>query len=96
MVRHIVMWKMADNGKKDEIMPEIKAELEALKDKLDVIENIEVGINAGGGNSDLVLVADFKDAAALAAYAEAPEHKAVAAALIKPNAVERRCVDYEF
>ncbi|MCD8390409.1 MAG: Dabb family protein [Firmicutes bacterium] len=95
MIRHIVMWKMAERDEAK--MLEIKKSLEALKDELDVIVSIEVGINAGiEDGMDFALVADFKSRDDLASYAEAPAHKAVAAALIKPNVVERRCVDYEF
>lgn len=95
MIRHIVMWKMAERDLT--VMREIKDSLEALKDKLDVIVNIEVGINVSENeNMDIVLVSDFKSRGDLALYADAPDHKAVAARLIKPNVVERRCVDYEY
>lgn len=95
MIRHIVMWKMAERDEAK--MTEIKRSLEALKDELDVIVSIEVGINSGAeDNMDFVLVADFESRDDLASYSDDPAHKAVAAALIKPNVVERRCVDYEF
>lgn len=95
MIRHIVMWKLAERNA--ETMLEIKKALEGLKNELDVIESIEVGINVSENeDTDIVLVSEFKTREDLALYADAPQHKAVAASLIKPNAVERHCVDYEY
>lgn len=98
MVRHIVMWRMADLPDKIERAKAIKENLEGLKDKIDFIEGIEVGLNFEGSESasDVVLVSTFKSAEDLNAYQIHPAHKAVGAAYVKPYVAERRVVDYEF
>lgn len=98
MVRHIVAWKMAQTDDKEQKMLKIKEELEALKDKIDVIADIEVGINfnESDGASDIVLVSTFKSKEDLNTYQLHPEHVAVAANYVRPNVCERRVIDYEF
>lgn len=98
MIRHIVMWKLADTEDKRGKMLAIKENLEGLKNKIDVIKSIEVGINFNTSDtvSDIVLISDFETRDDLAKYISDPAHKAVGAALVKPNVVERRVVDYEY
>lgn len=98
MVRHIVMWRMADTEDKREKAQAIKENLEALKDKIDVIVDIEVGLNFEGSEaaSDVVLVSTFKSVEDLNTYQQHPAHKAVGATYVRPNVAERRVVDYEF
>ena len=45
MVKHIVMWRMAESEDKAQRAKDIKENLEALKGKIDVLVNIEVGLN---------------------------------------------------
>ena len=45
MVKHIVMWRMAESEDKEQRAKDIKENLEALKGKIDVLVNIEVGLN---------------------------------------------------
>ena len=98
MIRHIVMWKMAPAEDKEEKAMAIKENLEALIDKIDVIENIEVGINFNDTESasDVVLVSTFKTVEALNEYQNHPAHKAVGATYVRPHVAERRVCDYEF
>ena len=98
MVRHIVMWKMAPLPDREEKAEAIKENLEALKDKIDVIVDIEVGINFNSTSSasDVVLVSTFKSTEDLNEYQNHPAHKAVGAAYVRPNVSERRVCDYEF
>ena len=98
MIRHIVMWRLADTPDKAQKAAAIKEGLEALKDKIAEITDIQVGININGSDtvSDVVLVSTFASRDALAAYVQHPAHKAVGAAAVKPNVTERRVVDYEF
>lgn len=98
MIRHIVMWRMADAPDKCERAQAIKENLEALKDKIDVLVDIEVGLNfeSSDAASDVVLVSTFNTAEDLSAYQLHPAHKAVGAAYVKPYVAERRVVDYEF
>ena len=98
MIRHIVMWRLADTPDKAQKAAAIKEGLEALKDKIAEITDIQVGININDSDtvSDVVLVSTFASRDALAAYVQHPAHKAVGAAAVKPNVTERRVVDYEF
>lgn len=98
MIRHIVMWRMVDSDDKIERAAAIKENLEALRDKIDVLTDIEVGLNFEGSNSasDVVLVATFKSVEDLNVYQQHPAHKAVGAAYVRPYVSERRVVDYEF
>lgn len=98
MVKHIVMWKMAPHEDKLEKAQAIKENLEALKDKIDVLVDIEVGLNFNDSESasDVVLVSTFHTREDLAEYQNHPAHKAVGAAYVRPNVAERRVCDYEF
>ena len=98
MVKHIVMWKMADIDDKYQRAMDIKTQLEMLKDKIDVIVDIQVGINFNTSDaaSDVVLVSTFKSKEDLAVYQEHPAHKAVGSEYVRPYVKERRVADYEF
>ena len=98
MVRHIVLWKLAPSPDMTERAAAIKENLEALKDKIDVIKDIAVGINANPSDdaSDVALVSEFETMADLGEYQNHPAHKAVATAYVRPYVEERRVCDYEF
>lgn len=98
MVKHIVVWRLADTENKTKIANEIKTALETLKDKIDEIIDLEVGINFNDSEfaSDIVLVSTFESKEALDAYIVHPEHKAVGANYVRPNVSERRVIDFEF
>jgi uncharacterized protein with GYD domain len=73
VVRHVVMWSLADEaagGVKQQNAAIIKEGLEALVGKIEGLIGLEVGINALelAGNYDIVLIADFQDEAALERY----------------------------
>ena len=98
MVRHVVMWSLADEaagGVKQQNAAIIKEGLEALVGKIEGLIGLEVGINALelAGNFDIVLIADFQDEAALERYQVHPEHVKVAD-FIKKVRLERVAVDY--
>lgn len=98
MVRHIVVWRIADGENKQERAEAIKENLEALKDKIDELVDIEVGLNFNETESasDVVLVSTFRSKEDLEIYQNHPEHKAVGANYVRPYVKERRVVDYEF
>lgn len=98
MIKHIVMWRMAPAEDAKEKAMAIKENLEALKDKIDVLVDIEVGINFNETEaaSDVVLVSTFETVEALNEYQNHPAHKAVGATYVRPNVAERRVCDYEF
>ncbi len=77
MVRHIVLWKLADNagGKsKKENMAIMKEKLEGLVGQVDGLLSAQVTENFTPGGYDLCLVSTHTDAAALAAYQNHPAH----------------------
>ena len=98
MVKHIVMWRMAESEDKAQRAKDIKENLEALKGKIDVLVNIEVGLNFNDTDaaSDVVLVSEFETKEDLNTYQNHPEHKAFGATYVRPYVAERRVCDYEF
>ena len=92
MVKHIVMWKLANKAD----AAELKAQLEALAGQIPGLLNIEVGIDflASEQSADLVLCCELESRAALDAYQSHPAHQAVVP-LVKAAAISRSVVDYE-
>ena len=97
-IRHIVSWRLAESDPTLTAAQaaEIKAGLEGLRGQIEGMSAIDVGVNVlnPGANWDVVLVADYDDEAALAAYQVHPAHVAVAG-YIKSVVAERSCVDFE-
>lgn len=81
MIRHIVCWKLAatDDATKAEHAARIAAEMGELPALIPEILSLQVGANAlyPEVNWDVVLIADFADAAALERYSAHPEHQRV-------------------
>lgn len=98
MIKHIVAWRIADGEDKAARAAAIKENLEALKDKIECLVDIQVGLNYNTTEaaSDVVLVSTFKTKEDLEAYQDHPAHKAVGASYVRPYVKERRVVDYEF
>jgi heme-degrading monooxygenase HmoA len=101
MIRHVVLWKVKDQAMglgKEALAREMKSRLETLPGRVPGIRFFQVGRQALPAaletESDLVLVSDFDDLAALKAYAEHPEHLKVVD-FVKQAAAERRVVDFE-
>ncbi len=92
MIKHIVMWTLHD--KQDALL--IKQTLEALKNKIPSIIDIEVGIDYSQteASADVVLYSTFANRDALAAYVQHPEHQAVIPMMQKLT-TSRKVVDYE-
>ena len=100
MVRHIVMFKLKEftsPAEKKAKLVEIKEKLEALKDKIDVLDKIEVNFNCNPAETwDLILTTELKSLDDVNTYANHPEHVAVAKGIIGPVKADRACVDYLF
>ena len=98
MIKHIVVWRISDAVDKGKTAQIIKENLEALKEKIDVLRDIRVGINFTDTDaaSDIVLEPVFDSKAVLQAYQEHPAHVAVGRDYVRPNVSERRVIDYEF
>ena len=98
MIRHLVFWKLAavDPDEKAAIVAEMAARFGALVAVIDGTERLDVRADLGetDGNWDVVLDADYRDAAALAAYQVHPAHVEVAA-FVRSLVTARACVDFE-
>ncbi|WP_251859773.1 Dabb family protein [Clostridium sp. Marseille-Q2269] len=99
MVKHIVMWRFKEEfeGKnKKENCLKVKELIESLKEKIDGIISLEVGINFEKSDQafDIVLNSVFESNEALQAYQIHPEHVKVAD-FIKKIVKERSVVDYK-
>jgi hypothetical protein len=97
MVKHIIIWNFKEEytpDQKSEFAAKIKAELEALIDKIDGLLEIKVyTVPIGGSNGDLMLDSTMRDEAALKFYQEHPDHMA-AASFVRSVVSERKCFDY--
>ena len=99
MIKHIVMWRLKDNPEgttKEENAQNMKEMLEALKEMISEIVQIEVGINAVDAPAayDVVLYSEFASFAALNAYQIHPEHEKCKE-FIGKIVCDRAVVDYE-
>ena len=99
MIRHIVCWKLAatDAATKAEHAAEIARQMDELPALIPEIRALQVGSNVlfPEVNWDVVLVADFDDAAALERYSVHPEHQRVGK-YIGEVREDRVAVDYQF
>ena len=99
MLKHIVMWKFkpeAEGADKAANLVRAKALLDACAGLTPGMRMLEVAIAQPGleCTSDLVLYAEFDDAAALDAYQNPPQHLAVKP-FIGAVRLERQCMDYQ-
>ncbi|WP_053826499.1 Dabb family protein [Lascolabacillus massiliensis] len=101
MVRHIVLFKLADEAEgrsKAENALIIKERLEELKNTIPVIRKIEVKINlseASADNHDVILESEFDTLEDVRIYAVHPEHIKVGEFIAKVR-TSRAAIDYEF
>lgn len=95
MVKHIVSFRLSGTKEERRCAAEtFKTALMALPSQIDVLENMEVGINENPAEDwDVVLTATVPTMADVAVYAQHPAHVA-AAAIIAPLKADRACVDY--
>ena len=95
MIKHIVMWKVKEENKQENIKKMI-AQLENLKDKIQEIISIEAGMNFNSGDAafDIVLYSEFENEETLAKYQSHPAHQEVAT-FIKSVTENRAVVDYK-
>lgn len=94
MIKHIVMWKLKEENKQQNIA-NIKSMLENLVGKIDGLLSAEVGVNVVVDNDafDAVLVSTFDSLDALHAYKTDPQH-VVVSAFVKSVRTDRKTVDY--
>ena len=96
MVKHIVTFKLKGTAEeRKEVSMKFKEALLALPEQIEVLKNIEVGINENPNEEwDVVLTAIVPTMADVDVYAKHPAHVA-AAGLLAGYKDTRACVDYE-
>ena len=99
MINHVVLFKMKDypDAEKEAKLAELKVELEALKDKINVVKHLEVGLNyeLNAKSYDVCLISHFETMENLNVYRVHPDHLKVFD-FIKEITTERAAVDFEF
>jgi len=95
MIKHIVFFKLEDNS--DEHKKLVRDKIMSMKGKIDILKNIEVGINFSPEERayDLSLISDFESCEDLSAYAIHPLHVEVIKYLKSKNTITK-VVDYEY
>jgi len=99
VIKHIVMWNFADEAEGADKATNLKKVREALLGLTQVVPGIltlepVIPTDPFEHSYDLVLYSEFESPAALKAYAEHPDHVAVAGFIGKAR-TSRVCVDYE-
>ena len=94
MIKHIVLFKLSQEGLKQKDL--VVEKLNSLKDDIDFIRALEVGINFANEDRafDISLTAVFDDKKALDAYAVHEKHIPVVE-FLKSLGTESKVVDYE-
>ena len=100
MLKHIVVWKFADNAEgktKAENLNIVKESLYALCDIIPQIKKMEIGLDVSGTemSGDMILITEFENKDDLKIYAEHPEHVKVSQYVTKV-CLSRTVVDYIF
>lgn len=99
MINHVVLFKLKDypEEKKVKIIVELKSMIENLKDKINEVKYIEVGVNyeMPAKSYDMALISHFNSLKDLDKYRVHPEHLKVVER-IKETTSERAAVDYVF
>ncbi len=99
MIKHIVMWRLKDEAlgaTKEENAFKLKETLLALKDVIDELKAVDVGINFNPSEAafDVVLYSEFDNREGLEAYQKHPEHVKIVE-FVGEIRTDRAVVDYE-
>lgn len=93
MIKHIVMWKFKKGHEQE--MKQFLSKLLGLKDKMDIIRSMQVGINVNKNSEfDAVLISEFDNFDDLKAYKENPEHVEISN-FCKSIREKREAIDFE-
>lgn len=99
MVKHIILWKIDERytaEEKQEIMQNIKTNLEGLGGKINGLLEIKVNIERLPSSTvDLMLDSTFENEESLKNYSVNPLHVAVADGFVRPYTAIRSCFDFE-
>jgi rRNA maturation protein Rpf1 len=95
LVKHIVFFKLKENSQ--EKKEEVKSKLLSLKGKVEVLKNIEVGLNFADEARayDIALLTDFENEEDLKSYAIDPYHLEIVE-YIKSVTVSSKVVDFKY
>jgi len=95
MVKHIVFFKLNDNSQKNKEL--VKNRLLTLKAEVEVLQNIEVGINFADEDRayDIALLTDFKNEEDLKTYSIHPYHLIIVD-FIKTVVHSSKVVDFKY
>ncbi|MBQ7986285.1 MAG: Dabb family protein [Clostridia bacterium] len=95
MVKHIILWTLKDEFNNDQVKKEMKESLEALKDVVPGLLEIEVQIEKlDSSNVDVMLYSVLESEDALKGYAVHPAHVKVADTKVRPFTSSRSCIDF--
>lgn len=99
MVKHIVMWKLAESYEGMDsaaIAEEMQRRLLAMRDTVPMLREIECGIDFNRSERawDIVLYSSFDSRASLEEYQKDPEHEKVKE-FVRKVATAQAVVDYE-
>lgn len=97
MIRHICMFKLKEENKKENIEKALKLSDELLR-PIDLLRGFDVVVNspeAPESNYELSLIFDFDSMEDLNAY-QAHENHVKFGDFIKSVRTDRACIDYEF
>jgi hypothetical protein len=100
MIKHIVMWKFDASyqiSEKEGIINDLKNKLLQLRDKINVLNALDVHVNSANANKsnfDVVLETSFDTWEDLKTYAVHPDHMVVVG-FLQALKKERACIDYE-
>ena len=95
MIKHIILWNFQEGRGSEEDKLKIKNGLEALKDKIPGIVEIEVMAKpVAGSNADIMLNSTFESLEALNNYQVHEEHVKIAT-FVRSVTCNRMCMDYE-
>lgn len=99
MVHHVILWKLKEDllkQEKEEVLKNIKENLEALDGKVPGLVKITVITHPlASSNSDVMLDSLLENEEALKGYQIHPEHVKVADTYVRPYTEVRMCMDYE-
>ena len=99
MIKHIVFWKLeerADGSGRAEDVDNLRTEVEALRELIPFVVEIELGENENDSEAawDLALYSEFDSWEDLEAYQVHPAHERVAE-MVSGLQVDRAVVDFE-
>ena len=95
MIKNIVMWDLKDENKLENAK-KLKVSLENLKEEINEIKEIEVGININNSDAsmDVVLYSVFNTLEDLDIYQNHPKHLKIKE-FVKNISTNRKVIDFE-